>query len=168
MHSLRINISKLPEGVHERLLEAHPQEIGLDERLTQIVRLTVILEKTSRQLYVQVKFDMGGLFSCDRCLDEFEKKIETQFSMIYVTDSQGVSKREEQEVVTISPDTNHIDLDEDVRQFAILALPQKLLCTEECKGLCPTCGTNLNHTICSCEEDELDSRWEGLKKFSAN
>jgi uncharacterized protein len=55
-----------------------------------------------------------------------------------------------------------------VRQFTILALPQKMLCREECAGLCPSCGTNLNRARCVCTGDQLDSRWASLQKIIKN
>ena len=56
-----------------------------------------------------------------------------------------------------------IDLGEDVRQTLILAVPLKLLCRPECKGLCPQCGTNLNNETCSCTTVEADPRWDALR-----
>jgi len=55
------------------------------------------------------------------------------------------------------------DLTDMVRQELLLALPMKPLCSEECKGLCPRCGVNLNIETCDCRVKGMDSRWEGLK-----
>ena len=51
----------------------------------------------------------------------------------------------------------------------VLELPLKALCTEDCRGLCPVCGINLNEKQCSChKEDTLDSRFAKLKDFKVN
>jgi uncharacterized protein len=63
---------------------------------------------------------------------------------------------------------NYIDLDDDVRQYILLAIPQKLLCRDECQGFCPTCGVNKNIVSCTCGAQEEDSRWDALKKLSHN
>jgi len=70
----------------------------------------------------------------------------------------------------ISPGLSVIDVSEDVRQTLLLALPFKRVCREQCKGLCPHCGKNLNEAPCGCTESTDDSRWEKLKdlKFSKN
>jgi uncharacterized protein len=161
---LRINISKLPEGAHQRSLQATPAEIGLDGRFTKEVLVESTLEKTSRQLYVRTEFKTGGVFTCDRCLEEFEREVSSGFGVVYVTDSDG-AKSDSDEVQVITPDTNTIDLGEDVRQYAVLALPPKMLCRDDCAGLCPRCGTNLNRAKCDCRKDEIDSRWSGLEKL---
>jgi uncharacterized protein len=161
---LKINISKLPEGTHQRSLQATPGEIGLDSRFTKEVLVESTLEKTSRQLYVRTEFKTGGVFTCDRCLEEFEREISSGFGTVYVTDSDGAeSDREDVQVIT--PDTNTIDLGEDVRQYAVLTLPPKMLCRDDCAGLCPRCGTNLNRAKCDCDQAEVDSRWSGLQKL---
>jgi uncharacterized protein len=161
---LKINISKLPEGAHQRSLQATPDEIGLDSRFTKEVLVESTLEKTSRQLYVRTEFKTGGVFTCDRCLEDFEREVSSGFGIVYVTDSDGAGSDSE-EVQVITPDTNIIDLGEDVRQYAVLALPPKMLCRDDCAGLCPRCGTNLNRAKCGCDKDEVDSRWSGLEKL---
>ena len=167
MSVLRINISRLPEGSHQRSLQAKPEEIDLDQRFTKEVVVESTLEKTSCQLYARVEFKTGGVFTCDRCLEDFECEVASEFGILYVTDTEaGIA--DDEEVQAISPDTNTIDLGEDVRQYAILALPQKMLCRDDCAGLCPSCGTNLNRDKCSCSNDEVDSRWSGLQKFTKN
>jgi len=166
--SLRINISNLSEGTHQRTLEANPEEIGLDSRFSKTVHLEVTLEKTSRQLYVRVQLETGGVFTCDRCLDDFEKAISSSYSVIYVTESRAAAERNVSEVQVISPEAGYIDLGEDVRQYAILALPQKMLCREECAGLCTACGANLNRETCNCRKDEADPRWSDLRRLLKN
>jgi uncharacterized metal-binding protein YceD (DUF177 family) len=168
MSSLRINISNLPEGTHERTLEARPEETGLDSRFSKTVHLDVELEKTSRQLYAHVQLSTGGVFTCDRCLDEFEKTVTSSYGVVYVTDARAAAEHDAAEVQVISPDASFIDLGEDVRQFAILALPQKMLCREECAGLCPSCGANLNRGPCGCSREEADPRWSDLRRLLKN
>jgi uncharacterized protein len=164
---LRINISGLPEGAHQRSLQAKPEEIDLDQRFTKDVIVESTLEKTSRQLYVRTEVKTGGVFCCDRCLEDFEREIASEFGILYVTDTED-GNADNEEVQVLSADTNIIDLGEDVRQYTLLALPPKMLCSENCAGLCPTCGTNLNRAKCSCVPDEGDPRWSGLTKFIKN
>jgi len=100
--SLRINISNLSEGTHGRTLEASPEEIGLDGRFSRTVHLDVRLEKTSRQLYVSVQLTTGGVFTCDRCLDEFEKSIMNSYSVVYVMDGRATVGADAVEVQVLS------------------------------------------------------------------
>ena len=72
---------------------------------------------------------------------------------------------ESDNIVYISPETDVIDISEDVRDYAILAIPMKKLCSEDCKGLCSRCGKNLNEEQCSCSGDETDIRWMPLMEL---
>ena len=60
-------------------------------------------------------------------------------------------------------DGDRIDLDEIVREQILLALPTRQLCAEDCKGLCPSCGANLNEKACGCEQQQTDPRWSALE-----
>jgi uncharacterized protein len=159
---LRINVSKLPEGTHRRSLQATAEEVGLDSRFTKDVQVEATLERTSRQLFLHVELKTGGVFTCDRCLEDFETDVSSAYSLVYVTDSPA-AVADQEEVQVLSPEASTIDLGEDVRQFAILSLPQKMLCREDCAGLCPSCGTNLNRSLCQCPKEEVDSRLSGLQ-----
>jgi len=72
---------------------------------------------------------------------------------------------EKEDVVFIHPDTDKIDLDEYIRDYAVLAVPMKNLCSEDCKGLCSKCGKNLNEGTCNCNEENIDPRWESIQKL---
>jgi uncharacterized protein len=59
-----------------------------------------------------------------------------------------------------------IDLSEVIREQMILAIPEVVLCKEDCEGLCDKCGKNLNLLNCKCKEDEIDPRWAALKNLN--
>jgi uncharacterized protein len=164
---LRINISKLSEGTHHHSLKATPEEVGLDSRFNREVQVEATLQKTSRQLYMRAEIKTGGTFTCDRCLEDFQQDITQEYGVMFVSEQDAV-EGDGEEVQVISPDTSHIDLAEDVRQFVILGLPPKMLCREECAGLCQTCGANLNQGKCDCKNEETDSRWSDLQKILKN
>jgi len=164
---LRLNISKLSEGTHHHSLKATPEEVGLDSRFAKGLQIEATIQKTSRQLYMRVEIKTGGAFTCDRCLEEFQQDISPGYSVMFVTDQDAVGGDGE-EVQVISPDSTHVDLAEDVRQFVVLGMPTKMLCREDCAGLCPTCGSNLNLGKCDCKSDETDSRWSELQKILKN
>lgn len=166
MAEFRINISNLSEGTHEYSLETEPSKIGLDERFSDKIKVIVKLEKSSQQILLQANIDTGAVFTCDRCLDNFEKQLRAVYSLVYVIDNRSMlGVKKEEEIHILSADTNCIDLDEDVRQYTLLAIPPKLLCIEDCKGLCPVCGINKNHETCSCNSQEFNSRWDTLKEL---
>lgn len=64
--------------------------------------------------------------------------------------------------VEIGEKTEFIDLTDELRQCIILALPTYPVCRQDCRGVCATCGKNLNEGPCACSHDETDSRWGAL------
>jgi uncharacterized protein len=167
MAEFRINISHLSEGIHEYFFETAPGKIGLDERFKGELKVAAKLDKNPRQILLQVESQVDGAFSCDRCLEEFSKRVKSSYSMIYMQgDRTTVDARKDEEISVLSPDTNFLDLDDDVRQYIYLTIPAKLLCRENCLGLCPVCGVNRNIATCKCEDKSIDSRWDALKKLS--
>lgn len=165
----RINISNLSEGIHEHFFEADPSKIGLDERFRSMVKIKVGLDKSLHQILLQAKMWAEGEFVCDRCLDNFIWQMDKKYSIVYIQgDRSTIDLKKEEEIQVLSADTNYIDLDEDVRQYILLAIPQKLLCQEDCLGICPICGVNRNNESCTCDAQVTDSRWDALKKLSHN
>ena len=165
----RINISNLSEGIHEYRFEAEPSKIGLDERFCGAIKIDVKLDKSISQIFLQTEIKAEGSFLCDRCLDNFHQELNTSYSMMYVQGARStVDLNTEEEIQILRADMNYIDLDDDVRQYILLTIPQKLLCREDCQGFCPTCGVNKNIASCTCDAQTVDSRWDALKKLSHN
>jgi uncharacterized protein len=169
MAEFRINISNLSEGIHEYHFEAEPSKIGLDEHFCGIIKVEVNLDKGIGQIFLQAEILAEGSFFCDRCLENFHQELNTAYSMMYVQGARStVDLDKEEEIQILTADMNYIDLDDDVRQYILLTVPQKLLCREECQGFCPICGVNKNIASCTCDDQEMDSRWDELKKLSHN
>lgn len=92
---------------------------------------------------------------CSRCLENFNCNIDVAFD-------ENFSKfPKDEDFYIFYKDT--IDLKEMVIDYLILNMPLKLLCSEECKGLCPVCGINLNRYQCNCSKDNIDSKFAVLK-----
>ncbi len=157
---LKIRISGLSNGLHEYHFSSDPSDIGLGSNFTAPVEVNAALDKSSRQMYLKASVQTSGLFACDRCVEEFEQLLEGSYSMLYVYNEYELGNREPAEVQVINPDAVYIDLTEDVRQMTLLSVPLKLLCKEDCKGLCPQCGTNKNIRTCACSEDHADPHRE--------
>jgi uncharacterized protein len=169
MAEFRINISNLSEGIHEYHFEAKPSKIGLDERFNGTIKIEANIDKSVRQIFLQATIQAEGSFFCDRCLENFHHEMKTAYSMVYIQDARStVDLNNEEEIQILKADSNYIDLDDDVRQYILLTIPQKLLCREDCQGFCPTCGVNKNIASCTCGAQAIDSRWDALKKLSHN
>lgn len=161
--TMKIRISQLPLGVHEYHFTSTPAKLGLENNFSSPVEIGVNVDKTPRQLFLKVNVTTSGTFQCDRCIEEFSLPLKNQYGVLYAYEESDTTKIPADEVRVITPDTVFIDLTDDVIEIVKLAVPLKLLCTEECKGLCPRCGKNRNYTTCDCKEEWVDSRWQGLE-----
>jgi uncharacterized protein len=106
---------------------------------------------------------------CARCLDPVKHDVQRDFDLLYRpqgTDA-GVEEipvnRSEAEIGYYTGEG--LLLDDVLREQVLLAVPFKALCREDCRGLCPHCGKNLNLDQCSCTEPVEDPRWLGLKEL---
>ena len=94
--------------------------------------------------------------TCDRCACEVNKHFTIPMEHTFVTELQDESNDE-----YILIPTMRFDLDGLATEDVLLTLPAKVLCTEECKGICSSCGKNLNVGPCDCKKP-VDPRLEGL------
>lgn len=128
------------------------------------------LEKSGPRVKVKGRFNLRAEFSCSRCLDKFSKEINSSLEAVYEPEEARGGKKEidlneeEAECFYYGSD-GLIDLGEEVRQNAILAMGVKLLCRENCRGLCRLCGQNLNKGSCSCQTRPLDPRLAKLNEW---
>lgn len=108
-------------------------------------------------------------YQCSRCLKEYSHPLEEGFDLFYhpqadwKKDEEIELKYEDMEVGYY--DGIRLDVDLMVLEQIELAVPMKSICREDCKGLCPSCGADLNQGMCSCSSDTADSRLAVLRDF---
>lgn len=106
---------------------------------------------------------------CSRCLAEVDIPVSTDLELVYchVSEEPGTKADEadQDDDSCLIYDSDVIDLTEPIMENLILALPMKPVCREECKGLCPGCGRNLNEGDCGCEIKDVDPRLAVLEQW---
>lgn len=138
---------------------------GLRYGITQPVSEPVLAQGTVRNtagvlvMKGNVTTTIHGI--CDRCATEFSREIDFPIDAVLVTELSN-EENEDEWVFPLVGDS--ADLDDIVRTVFVLNLDSKLLCKDDCKGLCCRCGKNLNDGPCSCEK-EIDPRWAALKQL---
>src|SRR5262245_1448373 len=98
---------------------------------------------------------------CRLCLTDVVSKIAEEVHLLFAED--GDPETDDQDVYRIDPRANDLDMRPAIREQWLLAVPAFVQCREDCKGLCPTCGADLNLGACSCAP-ATDSRWDALRK----
>jgi len=111
-----------------------------------------------------------GRLLCSRCLEPVPWQMEESFSVEYRLSETAPGEAEvelgDDELDVSFLEDDELDLDDLAAEQVILALPMRILCDEDCAGLCPRCGANRNvEGACACAP-ETDSRWEALRELA--
>ena len=99
--------------------------------------------------------------TCDRCATDFDRDVEIPIDAVLVTELAN-EENEDEWVFPLEADA--ADLDDIVRTIFVLNMDSKLLCKDDCAGLCCKCGKNLNEGPCACQK-ELDPRFAALRQL---
>ncbi len=113
--------------------------------------------RTPQGLLLQGDFSFSVELSCVRCLDEFEKHLQMDFTDLYAFEKKNMSESN-----LLVPEDGQIDLEPLLREYSYLEIPINPICRPDCKGLCPVCGENLNLKDCG-HHPEPDSPFSVLK-----
>lgn len=101
--------------------------------------------------------------TCGRCLKEFTAVTKAEvLEKFYPTSAENIEKD------AFVYDSDVINITEPLRESLLLAEPMQALCKEDCQGLCPSCGADLNEGDCGCDKVSVDPRLAALKQFIKN
>ena len=146
-------------GLDERNLE------GLHIPLEGPIRGEIVLTNTGSCISARGHLQVALQMECARCLRPVVVKLD-----IDVNEECTLSQIDDLHILTADQvpvlDDTIVDLSELVRQMIELHAPWRVLCSEDCKGLCPRCGANLNFEQCQCSKDEIDPRLAALKHLA--
>ncbi|HMN47594.1 MAG TPA: DUF177 domain-containing protein [Ignavibacteriaceae bacterium] len=156
-----IKITNLSEGTHEFTFEENIDHLDLEKPFFGKYKSFVVLNKLHDQIILSVSSKFKVKYQCDRCGKEFNSKLNSEYKMVYLMNEKP-AETDSIFVTYLSRTEDKIEIKNDVREFALLAVPMKNLCKEDCKGLCYKCGADLNTEQCKCTNDEIDPRWKPL------
>ena len=167
-----IDLASIGKDPRPLKAEFMPDDIDLDEstRLTQNAEFAGHIRREGSKIHVRGRIHARTETDCFRCLEPVAKDIDVQFEDVFV-DAAAEPIEDEVELGENELDeslitTDEIDIADVVREQLILATTVKVLCKEDCKGLCPQCGGNRNLIDCKCEEEKHDPRWAALKNLN--
>jgi len=109
--------------------------------------------------------------ACARCAEEFDASSASPFKFVLAPRSIGPANDHNLKIDDLefsTYDGDEIDLSPLIREQLMLSLPTRPLCREDCRGLCPHCGINLNRETCGCREERLDSRLAALRSIKVS
>jgi uncharacterized protein len=148
-----------------------PGRLNLGQDVKQIESMAVsgAAELLDNEIHVTGSLTTVVETICDRCLESSRLPIDLEFDLFY----RPMKTIAHEEEIELKPseleigfyEGNGLELDDVLKEQVLLALPVKRVCREDCKGLCPQCGQNLNVSTCACKSDKIDIRLAGLEKF---
>ena len=164
---MRYNVSQLlmsPTGTSSNF---HTEEDILIEDILILNGLTTDMLKMHEGIWVNINGRGKIRGTCSRCVSQFEYIVEIKGEQEYVSvlDINQFESTPTVDVFLID-ERHELDVEELVRQSAIVGNDVKVLCSESCKGICAECGTSLNSNNCECVERSTDPRWDALIKLT--
>jgi uncharacterized protein len=148
-------------------VEADSEEFELEGvTFHDLLNVKLTIHKVNEEYYCQGYASVMAEVECSRCLSLFDIELAGDLNFIVKPEgSPGVMASDSGgDIYYISRVGEPIvEITDSIRQALQLSLPLKPLCNENCLGLCPSCGINLNEESCNCQGKEIDERWEGLR-----
>lgn len=152
--------------LHDQIPETQEKKLSIETipfgnekyRVTDGVGVTLNFKKIGpKEILLDGSIRTDLLLRCDRCNGEVKYHLTTDFSKEVTVESVVEDKDDD------FTDGYDLNLDKFVLNEIYLNFPMKVLCDEDCKGVCPICGGNLNQQACNCETDSIDPRLAKLK-----
>jgi uncharacterized protein len=167
---MRIELENLERGGGAFAREYGAGDLEFDDQdlhLVEPVRVSGSIRRQHEVVELNGRLVTKVAVACGRCLKSVELPIEVDFAERFTPavawKNEELHELQAEDLDLAVFDGESIELDDLVKEEIMLAMPGHTLCREECKGLCPVCGTDLNETSCECGANQIDSRWEKLK-----
>ena len=162
---MKVNIQSIEDDLVEYDAELDNSFIDHEIKMYYVnpIRTHVILDKFGKDFRVDIEIETLATYTCDRCLAEFTNHFEAQQRQLFHVGDNEIADSED--IMLLPESATEIDLSPFLMEMVLLNHPIKMICKEECKGLCSGCGVNLNTEPCRCSGDTIDPRWEELRKL---
>ena len=169
---MQLDLTRYRQPLAQFARTFQPQDVGEEGDAYEIVapvelEFEIHKDKDKFRLVGRVRTQLE--LPCSRCLEPFRFPIDAAFDQRYLPASAASTDAEreveEDDLETSYYSEDQIDLNELIQEQFYLVLPMKPLCTEDCKGLCAQCGTNLNSETCDCAPSWEDPRLAALKQL---
>ncbi|MBL8186989.1 MAG: DUF177 domain-containing protein [Acidobacteria bacterium] len=164
-----ISLSRLPADGLPFNHQYAEGELDTSEHEFEIVSLPEVTGRVDRagmDMRVRGTVKSALITTCDRCLADVQVPVDAPFDLIYVPEDPGANhvgetELHDRDLDLVVYENEQINVDDLVLEQLELSLPTRVLCREECRGLCSQCGADLNFEQCQCQKP-IDPRWQAL------
>jgi uncharacterized protein len=142
------------------IVKVNPEGLNSDKSLELVQDIDCVIDvyKTDQSIYSDIKIEYKYLETCARCLEQFENNVLTEVSVTISEDNDIY----DEEGLTIKLIEEKVDFRDILEQSIYLSKPIRVLCDQDCKGICPKCGINKNIETCNCDDSDTDPRLDEL------
>ena len=144
-------------------IDLSKEEVGFEFPFRQLVRLEGEVSDDAGAITLSATVYAHVTTRCARCGKPVEYDKETDVEFLLVKELEGEEEDLRDDVYLVESDV--VELDDILIPELILDMEMAVVCDEDCKGLCPKCGQNLNQGECGCVVKEVDPRLAVLQKF---
>jgi uncharacterized protein len=169
---MEINILKIIDGTVDNIDFNLKLDIKQIEFNSELINIVSPIEFDGQIKYSQKDmYELQGtikayiMLQCARCLVDHQHHLTSQVNLILVRKKHEGEEFPEDSIL-IDGDT--VEMEDIIIENFLLSVPIKVLCQEDCKGLCPVCGINRNTEKCTCQEQKIDPRFAALKDLLDN
>ena len=127
------------------------------------VKVDITVKNVGGVLCLSGRGQCKVLVSCGRCGKPLTEDLELEIEESLLYEGSNVEINDDEDVIVFSG--YRFDIDEIVANDIFMNLPIRYLCKEDCKGVCPKCGKDLNEGDCGCDKQQTDPRFDALKKL---
>jgi uncharacterized protein len=167
-----INLSEVLSELHKPIdvtIPVEMNEVSYVNGTMPIVKKTdahiVVKHVKGRELMIEGSCQLVIEIPCDRCLESVLTDFQLDFTKnVNLDDEQQTDELDEKNYI----DGYNLDVDKLLYNEILIGWPMKILCCDDCKGICNTCGQNLNKGTCNCEDTSLDPRMSVIRDVFKN
>lgn len=128
------------------------------------LRVQLELQPAGADVVARGRLAGAARMSCRRCLEPVIDRFEEPVTIVFRAGASAADAAAD-EAWLLPEQAREVDLTDPMREHLILAVAEFALCRPDCRGLCPSCGTDLNTGSCDCRVSETDERWAALKRL---
>lgn len=129
--------------------------------------IDVTVRRVGESFYLDAKLRGTYVTACHRCLEPANVDVSSAFTLVVHRETRATESEmdwDDEDYVRVPRGESELSLDQFIHEQVVVNIPIQVYCKEDCKGLCPQCGVNLNTESCTCA-DTTDSRWDALRRL---
>ncbi len=140
------------------------EEFGVGGKIGRAFEAEMFITPQDQGFLITGSFSGSLVLPCDRCVEEFELPVEGEFDS-FEEPGASAAPLEDESRLRVVKGAAELDVAGYLWEHFLLALPDRPLCSDDCKGLCPKCGINKNQGSCACAQESGDPRLAVLRNL---